>query len=98
MGDTKARTALRERLEIDLDPRVRRRIRETLRDLTEPRRAPEAIREELEKLQGEHSDLKARLAALEARVGGSSESKRVEARAKGKARAPGARNRGRKKP
>ena len=33
LGDTKARPALRERLEVDLDARVRRRIREVLRDL-----------------------------------------------------------------
>ncbi len=68
MADTKARPALRERLEVDLDARVRRRIREVLRDLAEPRRAAEAVREELEKLQGEHADLKVRLAKLEARL------------------------------
>ena len=70
MADTKARPALRERLEVDLDARVRRRIREVLRDLAEPRRATEAVREELEKLQGEHADLKVRLAKIEARLGG----------------------------
>ncbi len=70
MGDTKARPALRERLEVDLDARVRRRIREVLRDLAEPRRATEAVREELEKLQGEHADLKVRLAKIEARFVG----------------------------
>jgi aminopeptidase N len=70
MADTKARPALRERLEVDLDARVRRRIREVLRDLAEPRRATEAVREELEKLQGEHADLKVRLAKVEARLGG----------------------------
>jgi aminopeptidase N len=69
MGDPKARPALRERLEVDLDARVRRRIREILRDLSEPRRAADALREELDKLQGEHADLKTRLARLEARVG-----------------------------
>jgi aminopeptidase N len=66
LADTKARPALRERLEVDLDARVRRRIREILRDLAEPRRAAEAVREELEKLQGEHADLKVRLAKIEA--------------------------------
>jgi aminopeptidase N len=96
MGDTKARPALRDRLEVDLDPRVRRRIRETLRDLTEPRRAPDAIREELEKLQGEHSDLKARLVTLEARLGGSSESKRP-AKTRSKTRATDGRNQRKKK-
>jgi aminopeptidase N len=68
MGDTKARPALRERLEVDLDARVRRRIREILRDLAEPRRATDAVRDDLDKLQGEHADLKARLAKLEARL------------------------------
>jgi aminopeptidase N len=72
IGDTKARPALRERLEVDLDARVRRRIREILRDLNEPRRATDALREELEKLQGEHADLKVRLAKIEARVGSDS--------------------------
>ncbi len=67
MGDTKARPALRERLEVDLDARVRRRIREVLRDLAEPRRATEAVREDLEKLQVEHAELKVRLAKIEAR-------------------------------
>jgi aminopeptidase N len=67
-GDGKARPALREKLETDLDPRVRRRIRETLRDLAEPKRGVEPLREELEKLQGEHNELKARLAKLEARL------------------------------
>jgi aminopeptidase N len=67
LGDTKARSALRQRLETDLDARVRRRIREVLRDLAEPRRAAEQVREELEKLQSEHADLKTRLAKLEAR-------------------------------
>ncbi len=79
MGDTKARTALRERLEVDLDARVRRRIRETLRDLAEPRRTPDAIREDLERLQGEHSDLKARMAKLEARLGGSDRADKASA-------------------
>jgi aminopeptidase N len=70
LGDVKARGALRERLDTDLDARVRRRIRETLRDLGgEGKRAMEPLREELEKLQGEHGDLRARMAKLEARFG-----------------------------
>ncbi|HXN32149.1 MAG TPA: hypothetical protein VN894_09815, partial [Polyangiaceae bacterium] len=59
-----------ERLDTDTDPRVRRRIREVMRDLAEPKRATETLREELEKLQGEHSELKARMAKIEARVAG----------------------------
>lgn len=70
LGDVKARPALRERLEVDLDARVRRRIREILRDLAEPRRASEQLREELDRLTSEHAELKARLAKVEARVGG----------------------------
>jgi aminopeptidase N len=70
MGDVKARPSLRDRLEIELDTRVRRRIREVLRDLAEPRRASEQLRDELEKLQAEHVELKVRLATVEARVGG----------------------------
>jgi aminopeptidase N len=69
MGDAKARPALRDRLEVDLDARVRRRIREVMRDLGEPRRAADQLREELEKLQSEHQELKTRLAKLEARLG-----------------------------
>jgi aminopeptidase N len=68
VGDTKARPALRERLDVDLDARVRRRIREILRDLSEPRRAADALRDDLEKLQTEHADLKMRLAKVEARL------------------------------
>jgi aminopeptidase N len=68
LGDNKARPALRQRLETDLDARVRRRIREVMRDLAEPRRAAEQLREEVEKLQSEHVDLKTRLAKLEARL------------------------------
>ena len=66
LGDAKARPALRDHLETDLDARVRRRIREVVRDIGEPRRAADQLREELDKLQGEHLDLKSRLAKLEA--------------------------------
>jgi aminopeptidase N len=68
LGDAKARPALRERLESDNDPRVRRRIREVLRDLVEPRRATEPLRDELEKMQAEQGELRARLAKLEANL------------------------------
>jgi aminopeptidase N len=70
LGDAKARPALRERLETDLDARVRRRIREVMRDLVEPRRAADQLREELDKLQAEHQELRARLSKLEARGDG----------------------------
>jgi aminopeptidase N len=68
LGDPKARPALRERLDVDLDARVRRRIREVMRDLAEPRRAADQLREEFEKLQGEHAELKLRMAKIEARA------------------------------
>jgi aminopeptidase N len=68
LGDVKARPALRDRLNTDTDARVRRRIREVVRDLAEPKRAIEPLREELEKLQSEHGELKARLAKLEAHL------------------------------
>jgi aminopeptidase N len=67
VGDAKARPALRAKLDTDLDPRVRRRIREALRDLGgEGKRAAEQLREELDKLRGEHLELRARVAKLEA--------------------------------
>jgi aminopeptidase N len=69
LGDTKARGALRDRLETDLDARVRRRIREVVRDLGEPKRPADSLREDLERLQGEHQELKTRLAKLEAAQG-----------------------------
>jgi len=70
LGDTKARPALRAKLETDLDPRVRRRIREVLRDLGgEGKRALEQVREELDKLRTEHAELKSRVAKVEARNG-----------------------------
>ncbi len=67
VGDGKARPALRASLETDLDPRVRRRIREVLRDLGESgKRATDQLKEELDKLLAEQPDLKARLSKLEA--------------------------------
>jgi aminopeptidase N len=68
LSDSKARPALRERLEVELDARVRRRIREVMRDLAEPRRAVDPLRDELDKLQGEHAEVKTRLAKLEVRL------------------------------
>ncbi len=75
LGDSKARGALRARLEVDLDPRVRRRLREVLRDLGgESKRAVEQVREELDKVLNEHAELKTRLAQLEAKLGETSSS------------------------
>jgi aminopeptidase N len=70
LGDPKARGALRGRVERELDARVRRRIREVVRDLgAEAKQTAQALKDELEKLSGEHADLKTRLAKLEARLG-----------------------------
>jgi aminopeptidase N len=69
LGDGKARGPLRDRLDTELDARVRRRIREVMRDLGEPKRASDQLRDDLEKLQAEHQELKARVAKLEAMVG-----------------------------
>jgi len=68
IGDGRARPALRDRLEIDLDARVRRRIREVVRDIGEPKKMADGLRDELDRLQGEHLELKARLAKLEAKL------------------------------
>jgi aminopeptidase N len=70
LGDAKARPALRERVEVELDPRVRRRLREAVRDLGHDTKKPvDALREELEKLQAEHAELRGRVAILEASSG-----------------------------
>jgi aminopeptidase N len=68
LGDVKARPALSACLERDLDSRVRRRIREVLRELGDSKRATDAVRDELEKLQDSHVELKTRLVKLEARL------------------------------
>ncbi|HVK64498.1 MAG TPA: M1 family aminopeptidase [Polyangium sp.] len=67
IGDTKSRGPLSRQLERELDGRVRRRIREALRDLGGAgKREAERLREDLEALRGEHAELKARLGKLEA--------------------------------
>ena len=89
-GDQKARGALHERLGVDLDPRVRRRIRESLRDLSsgDAKKAVEGIREELEKVQSEAAELRTRILQLEARTNGdksgSTKKKSQKARKKSK--------------
>jgi aminopeptidase N len=67
LGDTKARGALHRQLERDLDGRVRRRIREALRDLGGAgKRETDKLKDELEALRSEHAELKSRLGKLEA--------------------------------
>jgi aminopeptidase N len=67
LGDAKARGALQRQLDRDLDGRVRRRIREVLRDLGGTgKRESDRLRDELEELRREHAELKARIGKLEA--------------------------------
>jgi aminopeptidase N len=97
IGDTKSRGPLRERLELDLDPRVRRRLRETLRDLGgDSKKVVDQMKEDLEKLQSEHASLRTRVALLEARApakddGGASKAAPVKRATKAKAKKDGAR-------
>jgi aminopeptidase N len=66
VGDVKSRGALTKQLERELDGRVRRRIREVLRDLgAAGKKETERLREELDSLRGEHASMKARLGKLE---------------------------------
>jgi aminopeptidase N len=67
LGDPRARGALRRRLERELDGRVKRRIREALRDMSETAGSGERQRmnDELESVRSELLELKARLAKLE---------------------------------
>jgi aminopeptidase N len=96
LGDARSRPALRARAEVDLDARVRRRLRETLRDLGGDRRQHHRLDEELQKLRGEHAELKARVGVLEARLGETAEvrSGRAPRREKG----AGTARAGRKRP
>ena len=67
LGDPKSRGALHRQLDRELDGRVRRRIREVLRDLGGAgKRESDRLKDELESLRGEHSELKSRLGKLEA--------------------------------
>jgi aminopeptidase N len=67
LGDGKARGALQRALDRDGDGRVRRRLREILRDLAGGGRGEQQrLNDELEKLSGEHRDVLARLAKIEA--------------------------------
>jgi aminopeptidase N len=71
LADTKSASALRARLEVETDARAKRRMREALRDLTqEPKRGPQVSRDDFDKLESEHAELRARLAAVEARLTG----------------------------
>ena len=69
IGDAKSRAPLHRQLDRELDGRVRRRIREVLRDLGGTgKRESDRLRDELEALRNEHAELKARLGKVEAMV------------------------------
>jgi len=67
LADARSRSALRSRAEIDLDPRVRRRIREVVRDLGGERKQTDQLKEDVERLQNELVEARARLSKLEAK-------------------------------
>ncbi len=74
LADVKSRGPIAARLAKEDAGTARRRLREALRDLTAGREAElRRLRDELEKVQGEAHDMKSRLAKLEAKLGGKSE-------------------------
>ena len=69
LGDAKSRGALQRQFERELDGRVRRRIREALRDIgAAGKRDADRLRDDFEALRTEYTELKARLGKLEATV------------------------------
>jgi aminopeptidase N len=70
LGDGKSRGALRRALDRELDGRVSRRMREALRDLGDgPAQDRKRLTDELEAVRDELTELKTRLAKIEARKG-----------------------------
>jgi aminopeptidase N len=66
LGDGRARTALRRRLDRELDGRVVRRVREALRDLGDASAGERhRMNDDLESLKNELGELKARLSRIE---------------------------------
>ena len=69
LGDAKSRAPLARALDRELDGRVRRRIREVVRDLGGSARAEqERLKEEVERVSIEQRELRARLGKLEAKA------------------------------
>lgn len=78
LGTKDARSALRARLSRELDGRVKRRIREALRDTSDSSRHDrKRLNDEIERMRGEMSDLKMRLSKLE-QLSGSTNGARAE--------------------
>jgi aminopeptidase N len=68
LGDTKSRGPMRRALDRELDGRVSRRLREALRDMGDsPTHDKKRLNDELESVRDELTELKNRLAKLEAR-------------------------------
>ncbi|CAN5831601.1 hypothetical protein BH11MYX4_BH11MYX4_42160 [soil metagenome] len=76
LGDARSRGPLRARGEVDLEPRVRRRIREVVRDLGGEKKQTDQLKEDVGRLQTEHLELKSRLSRIEARVAPKKEAER----------------------
>ena len=91
LGDARARSALGARVQVELDPRARRRMKEAIRDLGADRsKAQKPLEDQIERLENEQKELKARLAKLELRTkettaAPSSDSTKAESRSPKKA-------------
>jgi aminopeptidase N len=83
LGDAKSRGALHRQLDRDLDGRVRRRIREVLRDLGGTgKRESDRLKDELEALRNEHNELRTRFGKLEAKLAPPAEAAKAPAASK----------------
>ncbi|HYO96729.1 MAG TPA: HEAT repeat domain-containing protein, partial [Polyangiaceae bacterium] len=78
-GDVRSRGAVRRAAERELDGRVARKLRETLRDLGGPSQDKKRVADELENVRGELAELKARFAKLEAKAEATSKAPRAAA-------------------
>jgi aminopeptidase N len=98
LGDSKSRGALHRQLDRELDGRVRRRIREALRDIgSAGKREADKLRDDLESLRAEHAEVKARIGKLEALVSPPKEGDAKQDEAKGDAAKAEAKKGGAKK-
>jgi len=71
IADVRSRAPLSRLLDTDLEGRVRRKVREVLRDLVgPPRRDAAVLRDDLESLRKEHAEVISRLGKMEARLSG----------------------------